>query len=308
MKGPNFLECFMADPEASPPQRTPEQHEAVRRRTLPVAICGIIVALVGLTLLMSRTVDEVHPPSLLGVYLSFCAMMMGIGILFYARGTPGTRAATVACMLAIGLGLAGTFVFARQSVVSRTASEQRELANVSAIANAAAAYAKAHGGAYPLDIAVLLEQKLIAPEVLHSPYERLDRMTVNGIEDALAKQWPSRADMLKEIQERSDYEYWGGDLRLPSATAPATNAALGANTRDLFAQIIVACRHYPIERSELSLAMSDGTAQFVTLPDFERLFAASNQAREALGIAPMRPPQAVDKALKLEHQETKSNP
>ena len=50
----------------------------------------------GLVLLLMKAIDESHPPAVLAVNLSFCAMMMGVGILFYVRGTIGTGAAAVA--------------------------------------------------------------------------------------------------------------------------------------------------------------------------------------------------------------------
>ncbi len=81
-----------ANSGASPapyPEAGREQQDAVRRRALPIAIAGVICGLGGLGLLLMKRIDEAHPPAVLAVNLSFCAMMMGVGILFYARRDEG---------------------------------------------------------------------------------------------------------------------------------------------------------------------------------------------------------------------------
>src|SRR5436305_1183549 len=106
-------------PPPSPPhqpQRTPEQHAAVRRRSLPVAIVANVLGVVALAMLGSRTVGVHMPPDLFAANISFCAILMGVGILFYAGGTPRLRVARVLCLTAILLGLAGPALFARQSL------------------------------------------------------------------------------------------------------------------------------------------------------------------------------------------------
>src|ERR1051325_2669346 len=153
-------------------ERTPEQHEAVRRRSLPVALGGAICGAAGLALVLSSgiSVSAARPPGLFGVNLSFCAMMIGVGILFYARRSPKTGAAIGLAVAAILMGIVGPLVFARQSMHWRVAMEERELGNVRAIETAARGYATEHGGSYPADLAVLLQSGKLTPEDVHSPF------------------------------------------------------------------------------------------------------------------------------------------
>src|SRR4051794_35252506 len=110
--------------------RTPEQHDAVRRRALPVAIAGLICGVIGAGLPWTVHISAFQPPSVLAMNLAFCAMLMGAGILFYVKGTSGTGISALLSAAAIGLGMAGIAIFTWQGVQSRSLREQRELENV----------------------------------------------------------------------------------------------------------------------------------------------------------------------------------
>jgi hypothetical protein len=272
--------------QASPapyPENEAERADAVRRRALPVAVCGVICAVAGIVLLLMKTIDDAHPPSILGVNLSFCAIMMGVGILFYARGTTGTKAAARTCVLAMVVGLAGTLVFTKQSFDYRMQAEGQELGNVAAIANAARGYATAHGGTYPADLGVMLEEKLITPETLHSPNAgtALAERTTMGPEDK------TRGDFLKYVEAHSDYQYFGGNLKLKDGA-------------EEFSKIVVASGYEPIKRTNLVVGFADGRADFVDLEEAENVVKAANAARAKLGFAAMLPPESVTKAEEFE--------
>ncbi len=280
---PTHAELMKASSPAPYPENEAERADAVRRRALPIAIGGLICAVGGLVLLLMKTIDESHPPAVLAVNLSFCAMLMGVGILFYAKGTRGTGIAAVVCGLAIVIGFAGPLVYAKQTLDYRKRSEDRELGNVAAIATAAQQYARAHGGDYPADLGVMLEDKLISPELLHSPYEAtaVAERTQMGGEDK------TRADFLKYVDAHSDYQYFGGDLKWKDSPAE-------------FANIVVASGKDPIMRTHIAVAFADGRSDFVDLEQAENVVKAANAARATLGFPAMRPPASVEKAMAVE--------
>src|SRR5579862_9466229 len=103
--------------------RSSEQHAAVRRRALPVAIAAVICGIVGVVLPLTIQITAFTPPNIIAMNLAFCAMLMGVGILFYAKDTPGTRVARVFCLATILLGMVGMFIYTKQSVDSRRIRE-----------------------------------------------------------------------------------------------------------------------------------------------------------------------------------------
>src|SRR4051794_8268006 len=131
----------MSESPAGVPERTEEMHAAVRRRSLPVAICGIICALVGLSLTLFTPITPFTPPNFIGMNLQFCAMLIGAGIFFYAKPTPGTHAAVACSIAAVLLGMGGTVFYTLQTVKLRAIKEERELDNVASIAVTAKQYA-----------------------------------------------------------------------------------------------------------------------------------------------------------------------
>jgi hypothetical protein len=297
--------------ESSPapyPENEAERVDAVRRRALPIAICGLICGVAGVSLLLAKTIDEAHPPAVLAVNLSFCAMMMGVGILFYARGTKGTRLAAVICALAIAVGFVGPLVYAKQTLDYRKRSEDRELGNVAAIANAARKYAVAHDGTYPADMGVLLEENLITPDTLHSPYAgtAFAERTHMGPEDK------TRDDFLKYLDAHSDYQYFGGDLKgetiLKNRSEWNENlATTSTQEEDAFTKIVVASGKEPIMRIHIAVAFADGRSDFVDLEQAENVVKAANAARQLLGFAAMRPPTSVAKAEKVDGATTEGS-
>ena len=243
----------------------------------PSPSASAIPGVVGLILLLVCYIDVEQPPNVLAVNLSSCAMLMGVGILFYARGTTPTGPARLACALAMLTGLAGPMVYAHQTLQWRLATEGRELQNVRAIAVAADKYAAAHDGRYPADIGVLLEQKYLTPQTLLSPFAATPTLT-DDVAALHAKM--KEADVLSAINAHCDYTYVGADLQ-----RPATGA--------LPPKIIVVYAREPVMRTNLALAFADGSGEFITLDQAESVLKASNAARATLGLPPLQQPDSV---------------
>src|SRR5580704_15340471 len=115
-------------------EKTPEQMEGVRRRALPVAIGGSLCGAAGIGLGLLTQISAFNPPSFLAMNLAFCAILIGVGILVYASGTPGTGGAAVFSLAAILMGLSGTGIYARKAVDFRGDCETQEADNLSEIA------------------------------------------------------------------------------------------------------------------------------------------------------------------------------
>jgi hypothetical protein len=270
-------------------ERTPEQHEAVRRRALPVGIAAAALGAASVGLALTTHIAAYVPPNLLGANLAFCAMLIGAGILFYVRGTPGTRTASVASVAALLLGMAGTLLYTWQAVQSRQAREGLELANVRAIARAAGAWAVQNGGAYPADLLVLLENQEMKPQTLQSPFGRHDPLfddfapANKPTETSASLAGAQRTELLRTVETASDYLYLGGDLKnVPPADAPALIVAVSANA---------------VLRVSLAVALADGTSRFLTLEEVPTVIARCNAARQKLGLGDLRPPAILQSAL-----------
>jgi hypothetical protein len=271
-------------------KRTAEQREAVRRRALPVGAAGTVLGLAAVGLAARVHVTAFVPPSLLAVNLAFCAMLIGAGILFYARGTPGTRVARALSLAALLLGMIGTLQFTWQAVQSRLAREALELANVRAVARAAAEYAGAHEGIYPSDLLVLLEEGRLEPQTLQSPYgawhplfEELAQTRDGATRPAAPLAAAPRAELLRSVETASDYLYLGGDLKnVPPDAAGAILVAVSANT---------------VLRVSLAAAFADGTSRFLTPDEVPAVIARCNAARKKMGLGDLRPPAILQSAL-----------
>ncbi|MGN6368508.1 MAG: hypothetical protein ACTHN5_09625 [Phycisphaerae bacterium] len=264
------------------PATPSEQQAMIRRRSLPIAIAGAICGIGALALMLTSPAGLNRPPNIYGVNLSFCAMMMGIGILFYARHTPGTRLAAAACILAILTGFAGPLVYTKQTLDFKGATEAGELAHITAIDKAARQYADAHDGNYAPDLATLLDANLLSTDILHSPYE------------AGTYAWPTTLpahDALEKlITDHADYQYFGAGLKTVDPKNPQAQSE--------FDHIIIVAKRYPIARKEISIAFGDGHADFVTGDDWELLWTRSNDARRSLGFPEVRRPSTSEPAPK----------
>ena len=260
-------------------ERTEEQHAAVRRRALPVAACGVICALGGIGLTQFIPVTAFSPPNFFGMNLSFCAMLMGVGIFFYAKPTPGTGAAQAISAAALVLGMAGTVLYAYRAINQRVIKEKLELVNVTAIAQAAGAHAKEHGGAYPADLLVLLEENRIKPSHLQSPWATNSPL-FNDFE-ATKRLAGTRDKLLDTVEGAADYLYVGGDLR----DVPADAA------KDIF----VSVSNTTIMRVSLAIAFADGSARFIRAREVPEVMKACNDARAKIGLPPVKPPDVMRK-------------
>lgn len=266
--------------------RTPEQQAAVRRRALPVGIAAAVLAVAGVVILLQAQVSAFVPPNLLGVNMTSCAILMGAGILFYARGTPGTRLAAVLSVVGIVAGMGGMMVYTRQAVMSRQAREEMELRNVQAVAKGAAAYAAGHEGAYPTDMLVMLEGGQLAPAALQSPFGQRSPL-FDQFEKVRAG--TSRVELLKSVETAADYLYLGGDLKgVPGELAGEVMVAASTNT---------------VMRENYAVAFADGKARFITVEEVPGVMAACNQARGKMGLGVLKAPPVIQAAL----EEAKGN-
>jgi len=271
-------------PPTSPsrrPARTLEQQDSIRRKSLPIAIGGSLCAILGLTLGAMNQVTAYHPPSFLAMNLSFSAMLIGVGILLYARGTPRTGWAAVFALAAVLIGLSGTGVYARKAVKFRELCENRELDNLTDIAGAARKYASQHGGVYPADLLVMLDEKLITPENLQSPYGMKD-LLFNHFEEARA-QAKSRTDLLKAVETQADYIYLGDGLKsVPEA---------------LEGKILVVASANVVLHEGVSVSFANGSSEFSNLDEIGGIRTENDKARQAMGLGPMQLPSSIQKAL-----------
>lgn len=269
-------------PTPPPPERTAEQHEAVRRRAVPLAVCGIVVGVLSVVLLAFRPPAADRPPMPFAGPLAYCAILMGAGLLFYVKGTSRTGFARGASVLAILLGLAGSMLYTKQSVDLRGVREQRELQNVRSIAVAARKFAEEKGGAYPADFAALLQAKYLEPEQLLSPYAG------SGTE-YLQKQKLSlgTAEGRAAVATHSDYTYVGGDLRSGIEGEAAS-------------KIIVVYKTEPVMRVHFAVGYVNGSGRFLKLEEAKEALGATNEARKTLGLPELVRPGAIERAEKGE--------
>ncbi len=271
-----------AAPIAPPPPRTPEQLALVRRRSLPVAAAGAFFGVLGIALLLMTLIAVGHPPNILAANLSFCAIMMGVGILFYARGAPGTTPARWLCVAAILTGLAGPAIFAWQSTQWHRLMEDREAENAAAIAQAAAKYATDHAGKYPEDFLELVRAKYLDANRLLSPFGGIGSEYIGSLKTPLTPEARPQA-----IAEHADYTYTGSDLHQP----------LG----DGASKIIVVYETDPVMGEHYAVGFADGTAQFFVLADAQQAMDASNQARKKLQLPPLDDPDSLKRARDAEN-------
>jgi hypothetical protein len=283
----------MNDPTAA---KTPEQIAQIKRLAPPIAIAALVMAVAGIVLLLSVHVDDRRPPSIMGFNLSTCAMLMGIGILLWAKGATAVRWTIWVSLAAVVIAASGTPVFIKGVVDHRKAMEQRELDNAAAIAAAARAYAIDNGGVYPPNFDTLLEQHRVSSNDLHSPYGSDE--TADKLRD-LAQSKISQADFDHWFAHHSDYQYQGANLRIPTNSSPATAPTA------LPSEILVVTGFHPIMRIRLVVAFVDGTTRLVSLDETEAVVQASNAARRRAGLPEMRPPDAIQRARS---QQRKANP
>jgi hypothetical protein len=266
-------------------ERTPEQHDAVRRRALPLAACALIIGAISVGMLVLRPAGGDRPPAALAGPLAYCAILMGAGLLFYAKGTPRTAFARGASILAIVLGLAGTMLYAKQTVDLRGGMEKRELQNVREIALAAKKYAEDKGGQYPPDFAALLQGNYLEPERLLSPYAGAGTEYIQ--KEKLSLDTPQgRA----AVAGHADYTYVGGDLK-------------AGIDKEAASQIIVVYKTEPVMRVHFAVGFVDGSGRFLRLEEAQEALAKTNAARKALGLPELIRPGAIERAEKGEVQK-----
>jgi hypothetical protein len=258
---------------------TPEQHALVRRRALPVTLAGVLLGALALVLALTTPITAFTAPSLLAANLAFCAMLIGAAMLFYIRATPCTRPAAIAAIASLLLGMAATCLFTWQSVQSRQARENLELANLRAIATAAHQFAAAHQGAYPSDLLALLQAGL-DPRTLQSPYGQHSPVLTTFA--TVQKNTPPE-NLAATVAAASDYLYLAADLKdVPKDAAPALLVAVSKNT---------------IMRVNLAVAFADGTSRLITVEEVRPIVDACDAARAKVNLPPFEKFSAIQSAM-----------
>jgi hypothetical protein len=291
----------MNQPLETPIERTPEQHAAVRRRSAPIALGGVICGIGALVMLMTRNVNHTSPPNIFAMNLSFCAMMIGVGILFYVKGTPGARTAITFSLLSLLTGLVGPMLFAKQSLTWRLAIENQELANVVGIVTASRTYAQGHDGKFPPDLNALLDAGLLTAEHLHSPFGNGETITM---QERVKNQKMTAQEFATWYARHSDYDYYGGDYTLQAiaaSTRPAASAP-AAPAPD-FSRVIIAASTDVIMSSKLSAGFLDGHGEFIGLEGAEAALKATNDARAGMNLPVLRPPRSIEHAREMERED-----
>ena len=141
-------------------------------------------------------------------------------------------------------------------------------------------YADEHNGQYPPNLLVLLQEKLLTPQTLQSPFGQRSEF-FDHYSEAASKASPT--DLLKSVETASDYLYHGADLH----NVPP----------ELAKDLIVASSNNTVLRMKLAIAFADGTARFIDVDDVQPVMKSSNAARERLGLGPLRPPAIIQQAL-----------
>jgi hypothetical protein len=250
----------------------------------PLGVCAVVVGVVSVLMLWMQGTGAYHPPAALAGPLAYCAMLMGVGLLFYAKGTSGTGLAKGASAVAIVLGIAGSMMYAKQTVEWRRGTEGRELENVQAIAKAAVAYA-VDKGTYPPGFAEMLGGKYLEPERLLSPfagagteYLQKNKITVESPEGRAA------------VAAHADYTYVGGDLKGP---VPA----------EVGKRLIVVYKTEPVMRVHFAAGYADGSGKYLTLEEAQKALEETNGARKELGVGPLERPEAIERAEEAEKKK-----
>ncbi len=278
-------------------EKTPEQIAQVKRLAMPIAVAGLVLGAAGLIMLLRGWVDTTRPPDLLGANLCFFAMMMGVGILAWAKGTPGAKPALLLSLVAVIFGVVGAFGYYKRGFDWRIQMEQRELNNVAAVAKAAMEMAT-RNGVFPKDIAAMRAAGLLSPEVLHSPYGSNE---VSQYAKDLKQGKITQTQFDGWYRTHSDYEYFGKDL----GNAQASTAPAGTNPRVLNPWIVIAAARNPVKRMKLAIAFVDGIPIFIDLEKAQGILKLSNDARKKAGLPEMRPPSAVERATSQERSGLK---
>jgi hypothetical protein len=264
-----------------------------------IAVAAVILAAAPLYLFFRNGifggVDALHPPSLLAVNLSFCAVIMAVLAIFRGRGIANQRPVLIASLVAAVLGLAGPVIFFSQGMHWRRSIEFGELARAQHIAHAARLYAETHRNKFPPSLVPLVLAKEtdpwhLPPEDLISPFRPTPQLQDKDIE-ALRKDWASSPDKAEELlQSHSDYMYLGADL--PDKTdndvwlhnAGQIIIVTGVQ-RDANDKVIGGFD--PRIGVNITLGMASGDSKFVLAPDMGKALEASNEARKAYGLPPM---------------------
>ncbi len=224
-------------------------------------IC-VVIEIASALQVMRRPV----PPSLLSLSMSFGAMMMGVATLYRVRGQTGQLVVRMFAGIILAAGLIGPMAYSAQAVAWRSAAQKQEVDNVKLIA--AAAYEDAaKTGHYPASFADMLSRKLIKPEILKSPLGPI--ASIHKLMPEVTE--PNAPGKAAEVNDASDYEYWGKDL-----------------PKDAPAEIIVVTGKDVIWGSALNIGFADGSQRFVSQEDIEGVRRASDAARAKIGLPPIR--------------------
>ena len=197
---------------------------------------------------------------------------MGALAIFRVRRMAGQGLVRAAAIAAVVLGMAGPMVFFGQGMHWRKSTEGMELEQLKKVAYAARQYAQAHGGAFPPNMAAMVEAGLLSPSDLISPFRGTRALVASAkIDD-------------QQLLAHSDYIYLGAGI---GGKAQQDEAGLAP-------RLIVAAakteRGTAFDKrlgESISVAFASGDAKFIPAADFAAVLTASNEARKKLGLGEM---------------------
>ena len=247
----------------STPQQTP-------RVINWVSVAALISFIAELALLATHKATLHKPPPIGELLLSLLTLFLGAwAVIYRIRDRQNIILGRWLGGICMTLGM---IVFAVQSVSIHKAQETLEFRHMQKIAEACISYARAHDGAYPAHLAVLVRDGRIKVSDLSDPTNGLVALKL----PAGWRKLPARElDMV--IRRNSDFRYAGQGLSL---------AAGGRITKHL-KNIIVLFKNTQEEINAGPIAFADGKVHYFTGLQMIKGLHRCNQARKDLGLPPL---------------------
>jgi hypothetical protein len=256
-----------------------------------IALAALITAAIAVSFFLRKGiyggVDEMHPVSLMGVNLAFCAMIMAALAAYRCRGVPNQKHSRLAALAALLLSMAGITLAMFQVIHWRKSTEFAELKRCEIIATSAKEYARAHDNRYPAGLAVLVAAPEGSPwripaEALSSPYRATKPITDLAALKTLLAEKPDLAEAL--VLKHSDFVYLGADLPGKDKYAMQMDAS----------RIIVATSKQDNGAAfdkrlgeKITVAFANGQSKFIEAPALGEFLKQSNAARADRELPPM---------------------
>ena len=235
-----------------------------------MSVAALLSFIAELLMLASHKPTLHKPPPITELILSLLTLFLGAGAVIYrirdrqniilGRWLGGT------CMTL------GMIVFAVQSVSIHKAQETLETRQMQKIARACISYARAHDGAYPLHLGVLVSDGRIKASDLSDPTNGLVPLKL----PAGWKKLPAK-ELNLIIRRNSDFRYAGQGLTL----------AAGERITKNMKSIIILFKNTQEEINSGPLAFADGSVRYFTGLQMIKALHRCNVARERLGLPPL---------------------